>query len=875
MAVFGLYLLLPALAAACTPNEVVCPKYDQPPSQVSATHPRYAYFIGCGEWEHFSSAEVARTASTLSPCQQNIIESPFEYIIYSFVNGKQRAGELGGRVDPFQLDFINDATTLDPWLARALDKNFASKMSARGKKLMISIGGGDVDGDSPVAMGRVFTSLFVNQTVNSEATTDWVQLVGRFVNGDNQENVVFDGVDFDNEEGHHPDDGSLPSTTGEGKNCSTNPAFPFWQCPYHTETGGEVLTSANGVEFIADLSIRLRAELDRNKRKVQFTTALQPSFYTPALYGRGNCGNSTTECPFDPLLFDNVFPHTQSEYRNLNCYMHMFSMYPDAADVYDDFIFMLYPNSNFRNWGPFLEGVGESTAFYDGENKYNVPMIVQEMENYSYVDQTKSPGVMPYNTTAVLRTISKLVIAVQGTARCEEDTYICPDALDTQAKETNAVVNETAPRNLAVWNMHASCDTQRYFHSIDSTAYSISPFCDCEELTNTETDQAVCDPVTYQAWTDIIEIEMKIVSELYVITMSIGIVLAVIIFAWYLLLLPLAERHGVKFPQMNLVRSLRLHLGYHVRTTKLEGWEHNDLRRQDTQRESEQRADGWLSASTEDCGEDDVLNNDMRSSWASNQIDFDEIDLDTKHVEQLPAVSERGDSEHSRGSFDDGDSLNASDDLAQSSLAKAAHELSQAIASENNSNGEFSDEAYERYTVAAKLFKDAAVATADKSMQAALHSKAQHASLCSEELRNGSNRSAFHEGGFSHSPFVHSVGGVSKTFDLTAVPMIEQALHGASDEHGVHSTAPLDGVFSTVKAKLSAKFKRHLSAQEKARLTAIVHMLRAVHSTSEGDMKADMQEVVDRLSSMAPTLGGNSEIEHTLEDVEVTCACGM
>jgi hypothetical protein len=99
-----------ASAVVCPENDnVVCPanaESDSVSLMQPATNPKYAYFNGCGNWETFASAETARQATTLSPCQQNVLESPFDHIIYSFVNGRQIEGERIGRVNPFKLDFI-------------------------------------------------------------------------------------------------------------------------------------------------------------------------------------------------------------------------------------------------------------------------------------------------------------------------------------------------------------------------------------------------------------------------------------------------------------------------------------------------------------------------------------------------------------------------------------------------------------------------------------------------------------------------------------------------------------------------------------------------------------------------------------------------
>ena len=68
--------------------------------------------------------------------------------------------------------------------------------------------------------------------------------------GGNKGAVFFDGVAFDNEEGHHPSDpgncGWDSATRGPWADNAT--AFG-WKCPM----GPEVRTSAAGIAFLADI----------------------------------------------------------------------------------------------------------------------------------------------------------------------------------------------------------------------------------------------------------------------------------------------------------------------------------------------------------------------------------------------------------------------------------------------------------------------------------------------------------------------------------------------------------------------------------------------------------------------------------------------
>jgi chitin synthase len=754
----------------------------------------------------------------------------------------------------------------------------------------------------------------VNRTVDPKAVSKWVRLVGDFIDGDNQEGIKFDGVDFDNEEGHHPDDGSPGgSIPGLGNNCSSNPDYPWWQCPYHaeTESGGEVLTSAGGMDFIADLTVELRAELDYRGGRV-LTTAIQPGFFSPFLHGHNNCGPSTDKCSWDPLAFGGAFPMANSLYRNVNCYLHMLTTRADA-DVYDDYISMLYPNNNFRNWGN-----NETTDFYNSStDTYHIPKIVMDAENYSYVDKKKSaPFSMPWNAT-VMHKLQKLVIAVQATVKCGADTFICPHRLDREVASTMPDEPRDGPRDLAVWNLQASCESQQYYHAMNATAYGISPVC------NT--------PVVYAAWEGpAAAATIRTVSKAYMISIITAVAFFAMLLLWYSLLLPIAEARGVRFPQGSIVRSLRTKLGYHLRSTKLEGWEVDEgMRRHDTPAQphpqkrtlkskggpslsrrfmhyvssaggsgrnsrsgwtsgGSQRLSGSLDGWDEDGEDSGVLRASMgqRDTWSTRQITGED------HPERPGSMKSTGLGAIDEATSTDDDGGGVGDDVvealsraavAQEALAKAAHELSQAIASEASFNGRFTEEAFGHYTNASKFFHTAADATADISMQDALIAKAQHASLCSEELRSGNNRSGFHAGGYSHTPFTHSVGGVSKSFDLTVVTIIEHVL----DDLTV-GTLTEAGVYLAAKEKLGEKYKRHLSAQEKARLTTIVHLLRATQSNNDGkDMKANLQEVQERLSErgalgtaslgtasgfISKPKGALGGAEISLEDVEITQA---
>ena len=193
----------------------------------------HAYFLGCGNQDLIS-------------CQKNILDSPFEKIIYSFVNGRptglwpngskwNHTGHIWNKtglvpginpfVDPFDLAFVQGNTfgTDRQWRVRGLNAAFAGELRKKKKKLLISLGGGDTAQKvSGVAVGRLFTHLWLLQKLDNTALHRWVKAVSAFVLGGNPYGVTFDGVDIDNEEGHSP---------GDPGGCGLD----NWKCPYGKE----------------------------------------------------------------------------------------------------------------------------------------------------------------------------------------------------------------------------------------------------------------------------------------------------------------------------------------------------------------------------------------------------------------------------------------------------------------------------------------------------------------------------------------------------------------------------------------------------------------------------------------------------------------
>jgi hypothetical protein len=199
------------------------------------------------------------------------MDSPFERIIYSFVNGRPTgiwpngtlANETGSKwnhtgnvtgnspfIDPFDLAFSQDDThgSNRQWRTRGLNAAFAGELRKKKKKLLISLGGGDTaasDESKPgTAVGRLFTHLWHLQKLDNTTLHRWVKKVSAFVLGENSYGVTFDGVDIDNEEGHDP---------GNPDGCGADE----WKCPY----GEEMLTTYDGIEFMAQLGYALRQEL--------------------------------------------------------------------------------------------------------------------------------------------------------------------------------------------------------------------------------------------------------------------------------------------------------------------------------------------------------------------------------------------------------------------------------------------------------------------------------------------------------------------------------------------------------------------------------------------------------------------------------------
>jgi hypothetical protein len=120
------------------------------------------YFQGCKY-----SADYSQIAADLAACQQDLLDSPFKRIVFSFVNGAVANRSMPWQVDPFELDFANDGKGSDPWLLKGFGasdlQNFAYRLRQRGKSVLFSIGGGDAGEGADAtgaAVGRIFTLLW-------------------------------------------------------------------------------------------------------------------------------------------------------------------------------------------------------------------------------------------------------------------------------------------------------------------------------------------------------------------------------------------------------------------------------------------------------------------------------------------------------------------------------------------------------------------------------------------------------------------------------------------------------------------------------------------------------------------------------------------
>ena len=332
---------------------------------LDTTLERYTFFQGCGEgksWDTDYETHIHR-------CQQNLLESPFNKIVYSFVNGKDvsknrtvnRAalGCLPDRdltcVDPFQLTFAQNVS--NPWKAYGLDAAFAQKMRLRGKELLVGLGGGD-NGDTCQAVGRIFTQLYKMSKQDSSITDRFASTVSSFLRGDTKAQgvgstgVSFDGIVWDNEEAHtHLDNISTPdpcTRKEDNAHCPDN-----WLCP----VGNEVLSSRGGMDFIAELSSTLHNYVGRF---AEFDVCLQPTSYVPYLYGLEDCGNlrprsiskaGHPRCGMDPAFHKfkvagNNFtgfplPVGVASFQSYNNYMYLLENYPEAGAAVDKYVMMM------------------------------------------------------------------------------------------------------------------------------------------------------------------------------------------------------------------------------------------------------------------------------------------------------------------------------------------------------------------------------------------------------------------------------------------------------------------------------------------------------------------------------------------------------
>jgi hypothetical protein len=167
------------LAAFVVPC-VIGAQDGSPPSWLAAERSS-VYFEGCQYSGDYRQADSERRA-----CQEDLLNSPFQVIIFSFVNGAVADPARPWDVDPFALDFTGDGSS-DPWAIKGFHAkdfgSFAHRLRSKGKKLLFSIGGGDVSVPGRrIAIGRVFTKLWNQSREDSSTATRWAQKVNGMSN---------------------------------------------------------------------------------------------------------------------------------------------------------------------------------------------------------------------------------------------------------------------------------------------------------------------------------------------------------------------------------------------------------------------------------------------------------------------------------------------------------------------------------------------------------------------------------------------------------------------------------------------------------------------------------------------------------------------
>eukprot|EP00935_MAST-01C_sp_MAST-1C-sp1_P001828 g1828.t1 len=378
-------------------------------------------------------------------------KSPFDYIILSFAAFAQgeEHGRFNGIVQPEDLFKIR--------MPSFANRNGIQKLQSHGKKVLISLGGGDKKlGEGVFSLApRIYTALFkLQQKEDSKGKTakQFAQVVKEFV-----ETNKLDGVDFDNEETH----------------CHGDPASAA-QAPL----GDEMLTSREGVAFMAELIHAIREALDAvttSPSRQLMMMAVQPTGFVPlvanAFSGPHHESNefaqllprvmvdpdtgefiNGSEFPVKPLK--DFVPIGCTKHR---CYYQYFMalvmLSPKVMQSLDHVILMLYPNGNLWMWGATGSRFAPGNPLYrdqNGSGALNLFSIYDSIVNYQMKQRATEPStqIEPHGRLNA----SRIILGTQIADRTANASWINVTTLRQQMKLYGRSIG-----GISVWPETALC----------------------------------------------------------------------------------------------------------------------------------------------------------------------------------------------------------------------------------------------------------------------------------------------------------------------------------------------------------------------------------------------------------------------------------
>jgi cellulose synthase/poly-beta-1,6-N-acetylglucosamine synthase-like glycosyltransferase len=405
----------------------------QPPPQVPNSTVAITYWDGRGAtWDGMAN-------------------SPYDYIILSFATFAQ--GEEDGRYD----GIVKPEDLFKIGMPTFAHAQGIQKLQSHGKKVLISLGGGDKKlGEGVFSLApRIYTALLkLQRKEESKGKTAkrFAQAVKEFV----QANKL-DGVDFDNEETH----------------CHGDPASAV-QAPL----GDEMLSSLEGVAFMAELILAIREALDAvttSPSRQLMMMAVQPTGFVPlvanAFSGPHHQSNEFAQLlprvMVDPatgkFVNGSEFPVKPSkDFVPIGCtkdrcyyqyFMALVMLSPKVMQSLDHVILMLYPNGNLWMWGATGSRFAPGNPKYrdqNGSGALNLFSIYDSIVSYQMRQSVTQPStqIEPHGRLNA----NRIILGTQIADRTANASWINVTILREQMKLYNKPIG-----GISVWPETALC----------------------------------------------------------------------------------------------------------------------------------------------------------------------------------------------------------------------------------------------------------------------------------------------------------------------------------------------------------------------------------------------------------------------------------